>query len=458
MLASVMVPGTPPLNGPMNTYRPPSTQPSPSLSDDSAMELPDFPYFTNSQGEFVRMKTPSPDHSPSPSGGSRRASLSRSESAPCVIDQSPAPGSVPAARQFARVSSGPIPTVPTISTPAMASTYFPRSTGLSSTARKFTSAPRRVVRQEDRDAAERDQGKENGDAMPLASSSTSTRPLAEVMPVPQRTVGANGRPVMPVPSRSVRRKPEPITEVDDVDEIGHHQPRHSLSTSTGIRPRRSASLSDAAPEDFPATYMRSANIGARRVTLEEKLKREREITLEEAYNVGLRGSSEAQIQESRKTPSPTHVATQPAALRGLAHYHQRKESDTMVGSDSNSSGEHGREHRYAYVNGDHLSAAGMYRDKHSPTTVERPVYPDPMSSYAHQSGKPWATDSGRDSAGEEARPDNQYHKQAAKAAMSQQRITQASRRAPSVPPQTQQQVVNGKSFVVCGIPLFSYKV
>lgn len=60
-----------------------------------------------------------------------------------------------------------------------------------------------------------EQGKENGDAMPIATGSTNVRPLAEVIPVPQRSVG---RPVLPVPSRAANRllkKVEPIAETDD---------------------------------------------------------------------------------------------------------------------------------------------------------------------------------------------------------------------------------------------------
>ena len=63
-----------------------------------------------------------------------------------------------------------------------------------------------------------EQGKENGDALPVASTSVNVRPLAEVVPVPQRTVGVNGRQVIPVPSRAVGRlvkKVETIAEVDD---------------------------------------------------------------------------------------------------------------------------------------------------------------------------------------------------------------------------------------------------
>ena len=66
----------------------------------------------------------------------------------------------------------------------------------------------------------------------------------------------------------------------EADEEPIYQPRSSLSTSMGIRPRRSASLSEAAPDEFLHPSVRNL-LGARRVTLEEKLKREREIALEE---------------------------------------------------------------------------------------------------------------------------------------------------------------------------------
>lgn len=159
------------------------------------------------------MKTPSPDHSPSPAN-SRRASLSRSESAPAVVDPIPQlPASTTVARQFTRVASGPA--IP-MATPTATSTYFPRSSGLSSTARKFSSAARRVVRTEDRENAGRDLAKENNDAIPYNSTATNARPLADVVPVPQRTIGANGRQVLPVPSRfRSMKKVETIAEVSD---------------------------------------------------------------------------------------------------------------------------------------------------------------------------------------------------------------------------------------------------
>ena len=86
-----------------------------------------------------------------------------------------------------------------MATPTTTSTYFPRSSGLSSTARKFSSAARRVVRTEDRENTGRELVKENGDAVPFISTATNARPLADVVPVPQRTIGANGRQVLPSP-------------------------------------------------------------------------------------------------------------------------------------------------------------------------------------------------------------------------------------------------------------------
>ena len=247
----------------------------------------------------MRMKTPSPEHSPSPLAISRRASLSRSESAPSVVEPMPLPPpSNTSIRQFTRVSSVP---VTSMSTPATTSTFFPRSSGLSSTSRKLGTAPRRVVRIEDRENAERELAKENGDALPYVSTSTNARPLVDVVPIPQRTIAANGRTVLPVPGRYTRgmKKVETIAEVSDgtypyilshvpLNDLGfatereQGSPGASLMASTGIRPRRSASLSDTAPDDLSAAYMWSAaNLGARRVTLEEKLRREREIALEE---------------------------------------------------------------------------------------------------------------------------------------------------------------------------------
>lgn len=86
------------------------------------------------------------------------------------------------------------------------------SSGLSSTARKITGA-RRVRLDELRETAE---SKENNDLHPLPTASTSTKPLADVLPVPQRTLSAQGRQVLPVPSRATRlKRPDVITELDE---------------------------------------------------------------------------------------------------------------------------------------------------------------------------------------------------------------------------------------------------
>lgn len=60
----------------------------------------------------------------------------------------------------------------------------------------------------------------------------------------------------------------------------------SLASSTGVRPRRSASLSDTQPESFLPPLQQFPRLGipsrgARRVTLEEKIRQEREIAREE---------------------------------------------------------------------------------------------------------------------------------------------------------------------------------
>ncbi|RDX53317.1 kinase-like protein [Lentinus brumalis] len=73
------------------------------------------------------------------------------------------------------------------------------------------------------------------------------------------------------------------------------------------------------------------SLGARRVTLEEKLRQEREIALEEGYANARREAEEAAARAQAQAhafppaPSPTHIA--PPHLR-----HQRRDSDTMRGA------------------------------------------------------------------------------------------------------------------------------
>ena len=86
--------------------------------------------------------------------------------------------------------------------------------GLSSTGRKTTGA-RRVRLEELRDAAE---SKENSDSYPIPSASTSSRPLADVVPFPQRSVSSQGRQVLPVPGRgqaSRSKRPGVMTDLEE---------------------------------------------------------------------------------------------------------------------------------------------------------------------------------------------------------------------------------------------------
>lgn len=185
--------------------------PSPTPSEEDDLPLPKI-NFRIENGDIIY------NHSPSPTPGGRRASLSRSESAPSVMDIPPSSTTI--SRQFTRVTSGPAQ----LATPAASTARLPMSTGLSSTARKVTGA-RRVRLDELRESVE---SKENNDLYPIPSSSSSVRPLADVVPVPQRTLSAQGRQVLPVPNRAGRAKrPEVITEMDEC--------KHSASLPLDLR-------------------------------------------------------------------------------------------------------------------------------------------------------------------------------------------------------------------------------
>ena len=104
------------------------------------------------------------------------------------------------------------------------------SSGLGSTARKVTGA-RRVRLDVLRDSTE---SKENNDLHPVPSSSTSTRPLADVIPVPQRSVTAQGRQVLPVPNRALAgrlKRSELLAGLED-GEYSHFAARY-VGTGTG---------------------------------------------------------------------------------------------------------------------------------------------------------------------------------------------------------------------------------
>lgn len=257
--------------------------------------------------------------------------------------------------------------------------------------------------------------------------------------------------------------------------------------------------------------MRSAaNLGPRRVTLEEKLKREREIALEEGIqiwscslitrlirfqdtlvlsrngnkNVRLisirskivifkiwsvsRAAMEAQMSDSRQTPSPTRVEAQPAPshLRPVHGHHHRTDSDTVqtamtagsptvierrrspsnVASDSNSSGEHNRPNVAQYQNGDRLAANVVPARRRSPTNPEQPPSHEFMAAQPGMQGdNMWAPESGQEA--EDHRQDILYQKQLAKAAMHQQQMLQQAQPQRKAP---QQQIVytQGKTIMV----------
>ncbi|THG94328.1 hypothetical protein EW026_g7123 [Hermanssonia centrifuga] len=120
----------------------------------------------------------------------------------------------------------------------------------------------------------------------------------------------------------------------------------ALTSSTGARPRRSYSLSEADGEDSDhphyQQYLKSEFArGARRVTLEQKLKQEREIAREEGYNLRAAEEAEerlayelinahAQPSETGLSGSPTHV---PSSNPRPPYAHQRMDSDTKLLSD-----------------------------------------------------------------------------------------------------------------------------
>ena len=201
MFADPLSLSTPPSPHEENEYRQqPPFVPSPTPSEDDDLPLPKI-NFRIENGDIIYNNSPSP----TPRNGSGRSSLSRSESAPSVID---VPPSATTSRQFTRTSSGPVQ----LSTPAASSVRLPMSTGLSSTARKITGA-RRVRLEELRETTE---SKENNDLHSLPTASTSSRPLVDVVPMPQWSSSVQGRQVLPVPSRATRlKRPETISELED---------------------------------------------------------------------------------------------------------------------------------------------------------------------------------------------------------------------------------------------------
>ncbi|KAI0632168.1 kinase-like domain-containing protein [Trametes polyzona] len=157
------------------------------------------------------------------------------------------------------------------------------------------------------------------------------------------------------PARSVVGKSLGIDRISEANEEPE-VPTYGVPAHHPIRPRRSASLSDAPPpielpqKDRPMISLRpGTSLGARRVTLEEKIRQEREIALEEGYarreaeeaaaaaaaaaaagvfgdTTCFRRTAEAQMYTGRGyAPSPPH-----AQLPAHPHLrHQRRDSDTV---------------------------------------------------------------------------------------------------------------------------------
>lgn len=193
------------------------------------------------------------------------------------------------------------------------------------------------------------------------------------------------------------------------------------------------------------------------------------------FNIWLvsRAAMEAQMSDSRQTPSPTRVEAQPAPLHlRPVHGHHRTDSDTVqtavtagsptvierrrspsnVASDSNSSGEHNRPNVAQYQNGDRLAANVVPTRRRSPTNPERPPSREFMAAQPGMQGdNMWAPENGYGQEAEDHRQDILYQKQLAKAAMRQQQMMQQAqpqRKAPSMQPQQQNMYTQGKSIVV----------
>ncbi|CAL1713307.1 unnamed protein product [Somion occarium] len=387
-----------------------SSHPSPTPSDDSiSYEEPSLFFDWTRDGPAPRLSSRSNRSSPPTSSSeqaspvinlespipssSRRASLSRSESAPSVTDQASAP------RSFQRAASGSLALNPSLSsTPAASFARLPVSTGLSSTSRKIGGA-RRVIREEVKDGT-----------------------AEEAKQLPQRSLSAQGRQVLPVPSRAARlvKKTEPILETEDEYDGG--RPRSSSSASgsvpTATRPRRSASLSESQMDEGPLPQLHQfprvgVSRGARRVTLEEKLRQERQIgyALREAEEAVEADQQQPPISSERQhTPSPTHVATH-SHLRPV-YTHQRKDSDTLrsmgtnlVIASSPTVVEHSRNsppNRYypaSSISSSNAAAVSL-RHRRSPTAPEAPTTSEmiaPPGANGNALYKTWAVNDGRES-------------------------------------------------------------
>lgn len=305
MFASLSFPSraSPPLTPPQTTT-PDGSRTSPASSDDSSCLELSFVYEVNAQGEVVRVSKgsskssapPTPDQSPkfeqasppklpSPVSHPKPSSLTRSESLPAAAFE-PTPAAT--ARSFQRVASGPIYTP--ASSSSVRSSVAPLSTG--GTARKIGGA-RRVKLEEFQEQ----------DAL-LRSQTQTADEKENVRGMPHSHI-PSVRPIIPIRSARLLNKKSGIEKIVEDQVAEEHGAAADARPHSGItgRPRRSASLSDASGPGSvhdsgyetglpsahqyqqqyqrPGTSLGMTGRGARRVTIEEKIRQEREIALEE---------------------------------------------------------------------------------------------------------------------------------------------------------------------------------
>lgn len=283
-------PGTPSHSPPPSRDGPKKLQVSPANSDDSsiACDLSDlsFNYERNSRGEIVRVSKgssksstpPTPSDSPpkppspvlGPTNYARPPALTRSESLP---QESFYP------RQLQRTTSGSLSI-----TPAGASRGFSTVAAANAGTGRKVGGPRRV-RVED-----------------LSDSDSQLKPNAQTAAGSTLEEKENQRARVIRPARSMGKAMafERIAEAGEDHELPPANLQHPGATHQAIRPRRSASLSEAPPPIDPLPERPIVGLGrpgtalgARRVTLEEKLQQERKIALEEGYANARREVEEA---------------------------------------------------------------------------------------------------------------------------------------------------------------------
>ena len=283
------LPGTPGSSPPPSRDALPKAQVSPANSDDSSLacDLSDLS-FNYERGEIVRRGSSKPSSPPTPVDSpplrkstspvpppityARAAPLQRSESLPQESLYNP--------RLLQRTVSGPLSNTPA----ASSRSYTALATSNAATGRKI-GGPRRV-RLDDHSEA---------DVQPRIPL-----PAMASMSLDEKENLRAGRVIRPARSMGKHLGYDKIAEVNEDAELAAAA-AVPLPGNPHLapRPRRSASLSDAPPPidplpERPLAHVRPGTaLGARRVTLEEKLRQEREIALEEGYATARREAEEA---------------------------------------------------------------------------------------------------------------------------------------------------------------------